>query len=130
MAVTRLTSWRDLTDAQKAAGTEAQYLVLAVVSDLAPADRRVGTKVTRAIASSPNLKAAYQEALGRHDDLLATALSAVAAGVIRRFIEPEMATFSASVLGVPLASESAKTGGDWPQAILDTMGRLGAFSKR
>lgn len=116
-----------LTSSQRAAGRRAQALVLEVVSAVFEVRGDSGTRVTRAIASSPALNAEYRKAVSRHDDLFAAALAVIAAGVIRRFVANETPTLSASVLAVPLVSASQKPDGEWSQAVLSAMKASGAF---
>lgn len=68
--------------------------------------------VTRAIASSPSLKAAYRDAEEAGDELLAKAFAAVAGGTIGRFVKGEASALSASALAVPLVSESRQPDGE------------------
>ena len=83
------------------------------------------TLVTRAIASSPSLKAAYRDAESDGDELFARALAAVAAGTIGGVINGEASALSAPGLAVPLVSAAEQPDGEWSRTVLETMKRLG-----
>lgn len=103
---------------------EAEKLIIQTWGALKPRHRKNGIRVTKAIAESEPLRAAYQDALDKGDKDRAEGLADAAAGFIHRHMEKGL-NWSTAIVATLLASREKDK--FWCQAILDVMTNMGVI---